>query len=289
MQLELRSHWISVTNSNAMCRMVGGQRRIVNGTRRDTRRQAMSAFLDITLPFRICWIGASWYPPGRWQDRSPPPAGQVLLMTAENGRNAMAFVAAPNCVEMAIIWTLDLIPCETTFHYRLPAPASLANLAAAPAVVFGWFGAHQASFTSELSLTKCYLRALDSSSAPTFEVNPTLPLAGTNTNGVAPNNVSFALTRYTGKAGRKMRGRVYQPGIPDTWLETPNSLFADDAQAVATIWDDLRTRMLAATPVYTEVILHKVDGTHDDVIGYRYSDLFVDSQRRRLPGHNIHH
>lgn len=201
----------------------------------------------------------------------------------------MTFVAAPNCIELDIIYTLSLQPIENTFHYRLPAPATTPQLQALCTVATNWFSAHVASFSSALSLEKFYARALDSASAPTYEGNPLSPLAGTNTGNISPNNVTFAVSRISGLAGRANRGRIYWPGIPTGWLETPNSIYAADAAAVVAIMIDLQTRMLAATPVATEIILHKKLGTHVDVFGYRYSDLFTDSQRRRLPAHNIHH
>jgi hypothetical protein len=198
-------------------------------------------------------------------------------------------VAAPNCIQLALIYLLSGETAETTWHYRLSAPATNANLATAVTTLFAWFTSNQSNFTNGITIQKGYARALDTINSPTYEANPASPLSGTGAGAIAPNNVTFAVTRYTGKAGRKMRGRVYFPGIFDAWIGATNQLNASSAATLVTLYDSLRTAMLGATPAFTEIILHRADGTHDDVIGYRYSDQWLDSMRRRLPGHNRHH
>lgn len=201
----------------------------------------------------------------------------------------MAFVASPNCVQLALIGALDGQPVENTFHYRLPAPASLANLQALVTAADAYWVAHVARWPTNFTVTKFYARALDTINSPSFERNPAAPITGTNFSGTLPNNVSFAVTRYTGLAGRRNRGRVYWIGITDDDLTGANTMDSGRADGFVTYLEGFRTAMAAATPSATEVIIHKADGSHNDVIGYRYSDLFCDAQRRRLPAHNIHH
>lgn len=201
----------------------------------------------------------------------------------------MPFVAAPNCVSLALRMLLDSEPVENTFHYRLPAPATADNLAAIIAGAFTYYGAHRGNFNQVWFLTNAYARALDTAASPSVELNPAAVIQGSDVSELQPNNVSFALTRFTGLAGRANRGRVYHPGISRDLMAHNN--FIDAAQAIQLVafYDGFLTAELATTAAAQEVILHKATGTHTDVLGYRYADLALDSQRRRLPGHNIHH
>lgn len=201
----------------------------------------------------------------------------------------MPFVAAANCIELAVIALQDNQPVENTFTFRLPAPATLANLTTLAGVVDTWVQAHKGQWPTNVTIEKYYLRALDSAGAPTYEQNPSVATDGTKAGTALPNDVTFSVTRYTGLAGRKNRGRLYQIGLVQTDLSGANTVDATRAAGMITTYEALRTAMLAATPSATQIILHRADGTHVDVIGHRYADLFLDSQRRRLPGHNIHH
>lgn len=200
----------------------------------------------------------------------------------------MPFVAAPNVVQLALICTQDNEPIENTFHYRMPAPASLADLTAMANTADTYWAAHNAFWPSNLSVIKYYLRALDSSTAPSFEKNPATAIDGTRTGNVWPNDVTLACTRYTGLAGRKNRGRVYWMGICDTDTSGPNTIAPSFVTNILGILAGFQTAMAGGTPSAIEVILHRTDGTHNDVIGWRVSDFFLDNQRRRLPGHNRH-
>lgn len=201
----------------------------------------------------------------------------------------MTFVAAPNCVSLAVIWTLDNQPGETTYHYRLAAPADATALTAIIHVAFARYTTDNGLFANTWEIVKAYARALDTATSPSVELNPAAPIQGAHTSGALPNNVSFAVTRYTGLAGRKMRGRVYWPGIPPDRLDGSSSIGSGTALAYVGFCEAMLADQLAGAAAAHEIILHRATGTHDDVIAYRYSDLFIDSQRRRLPGHNIHH
>lgn len=200
----------------------------------------------------------------------------------------MPFVAAPNTVEVAVIARVDGESVENTFHFKLAAPATLSDLQDMAAIVDTQVATWNSLWSTLTDVEKYYLRALDSSSAPSYEQNPASPITGTQAANPLPNDVSFALTRYTGLAGRAHRGRIYLFGLYYGALTEANTI----KQAVADDWvttlNLLDAAMLAGPPAATEVILHRATGTTTDVIGWRWSDLIPDNQRRRLPGHNRH-
>lgn len=201
----------------------------------------------------------------------------------------MAFTPAPNCVELDIIASLDGQPIENTFHYRLPAPATAAQLVIGINALFARYAAAAGLLSDHYQLIKGYGRALDTANSPSTEVNPAAAIAGTDGSGPLPNNVSFALTRRTGLAGRKMRGRLYWPGLTQGMKGGDNVVTNAWAQLAVNWANTTITTMAALAPSFVEIILHKADGTHNDVVSYGFSDLNMDSMRRRLPGHNIHH
>lgn len=201
----------------------------------------------------------------------------------------MAFVAAPNCFSLALRMLLDNQPVENTFHYRVSAPASRATLENAITTAFNYYALHTGFFGLGWYLTSGYARALDSQTAPSAELNPSTVIQGSDASEMQPNNVSFAITRYTGLAGRANRGRVYHPSITRDVMSGANAMNASQALGFIGFYNGLMAQMLSGTAAATEIILSRSLGTHHDVVAYRYADLNLDSQRRRLPGHNIHH
>lgn len=201
----------------------------------------------------------------------------------------MPFVNAPNCLSLAANILVDNIPVQNTFHYRQAAPASATDLAACGNVYMNWWQSHLADYPTNVQLVSVYLRALDTANSPTFKENPIGSTTGTAAGEALPNNVTFSLTRWTGLAGRKMRGRIYWAALSDAWRDGDNTLASTVANNMVVHLEGLRIAMGAQAVPQQEIILHRLTGAHNDVLGYRFADLFLDSQRRRLPGHNIHH
>lgn len=76
---------------------------------------------------------------------------------------------------------------------------------------------------------------------------------------------------------------------------TEGNLQSDGQQIVATVpptfvtgYNTLMASQLSDNAA-TEGILHKATGAITPVTGYAFADLYLDSQRRRLPAHNRHH
>lgn len=200
----------------------------------------------------------------------------------------MAFVPAPGICEVDIIWNQAGQHTQNTFHYRKAATGpsdliALCNTALAD-IAAHWTGL----LSTHVSVVEAYARDLSSQNSWTVTQVPTAPIVGTDATELHPNNVSFAVKRQTGLAGRKMRGRVYWPGIPDDFLTETNTMDTVKAGDLTIVLTGLMTQQVTDNAAQ-EVILHKATGIGTNVIGYVTSDFTLDSQRRRLPGHNIHH
>lgn len=126
-----------------------------------------------------------------------------------------------------------------------------------------------------------------SESAPAVEVS-----AGVVAGGVAeqplPNNVAWAVKFNTAGRGKSFRGRNYVPGIPRSAVENNivDEAFADN---ILLVYNGILTSGPLA-PWSWVVVSHftggapRAAGLASAVLSASFSDLTVDSQRRRLPG-----
>lgn len=200
----------------------------------------------------------------------------------------MSFVPAPGIVTVNAIMALSNERVENTFNYAVSGTIDQAKLKAMCDTYIAWWTSHVGLFSVAVGLLLVYARDLTSQSSQTFEEAPATTLDGTRTSILLPNHVTFAIKRQTGLAGRKNRGRVYWVGITEDMTVSTNQIIAGTASSLATALDALRTTQSSSNGA-VEVILHRALGTGTPVIGYTPSDQNIDSQRRRLPGHNRHH
>lgn len=199
-----------------------------------------------------------------------------------------AFVPAPQVVSLDAIWIQNGQNCENTFYYHMGHAVTLADLVAIGAEYIAWAAGTPEIWNTHCSLLKVYMRDLTTQFGLVWQAVPDPAIVGTSAGTPTPNNVTIAIKRESGLAGRANRGRVYHIGLDEGHFSDTNTVSSAFGATLMNRYHNLLTGM-AGTPGATEVILHRKLGTHVDVQGYVLTDLTVDSQRRRLPGHNIHH
>lgn len=196
---------------------------------------------------------------------------------------------APGIASLEAIWSQEDQLVENTFHYALTGTIDVAALQQIVVAYTTWATTHSGIFHDACSLVKLDARDLSSSSGASVQVNVIPPIVGTGGPGALPNNVTFSLKRLSGLRGRANRGRIYLIGVADSHLQVGAQELTNAFAATSiTAYNDLLAGMLASAGA-EEVILHRALGTGTKVIEYGFADLFMDSQRRRLPGHNRHH
>lgn len=200
----------------------------------------------------------------------------------------MPFVPASGIVSMQCIWSLDNQNVENTFNYQVAGTIDRAKLHDMAASYAAWVSANASGYPSNSQLLKIYLRDMSTQNGTTLEFIPATTIVGTNATSVLPSNVTLAIKRETGKAGRAMRGRIYLIGISANQRNDDNHISSAVALSFVTQLNTLMATQLSANGA-TEVIYHRHLGTGTPVVGYVTSDLTFDSQRRRLPDHNRHH
>lgn len=115
---------------------------------------------------------------------------------------------------------------------------------------------------------------------------------GLSGSAALPQNCTFAVHRNTGLSGKGAKSRIYWPGLQQNQTTAPGEVSATTANAFVDACESLRTALEAGTEAgytygYISRVLNGVERTNGlfvPVIGHSYTDLHMDSQRRRLPG-----
>jgi len=140
------------------------------------------------------------------------------------------------------------------------------------------------------AVTGCVVECLDETFLFTKPYTLPAPVAGAGAAG-APNNVSFSVQRIVLGRWKGGHPRLYVPGIRLDKITSINTLDATHADNIVTVLNDLITAAIGSPSDFIPVCLRTTgEGATPDhpnpinITAYRYRDLNLDSQRRRLPG-----
>lgn len=201
----------------------------------------------------------------------------------------MAFVPAPGITAITLDWLIDQQPGVNTFHYDT-GHLDPADVVAFCEQVWNYVEAHWlANINSLTQFIRVRGRALDSSADSEGQFAGVGTFMGEDASDGLPNNVTWAVKRSTGLSGKHNRGRVYWVGLATNMLDEINKMSGARGGAIIGNLNGMLTALAAAPFPGSEVLLDRKTGAHVPVTEYVATDYFLDSQRRRLPGHNIHH
>jgi hypothetical protein len=200
----------------------------------------------------------------------------------------MAFIPAPNCAEMVLIFTMGNQICANVFHLKGETPFDATSLATMAVLFRNWWNTNmKTKCNSAVSLDRIRGRALDTDHSPAVEVTDGMPIVGNSTFQAMPNNVTVAVKWQTGLSGRSYRGRTYHIGLTEEHVSA-NEVTPGAIAALTTAYNALLTAV-NETP-YSLVVLSRYSGNQPretavatEIDGVAI-DTFIDSQRRRLPG-----
>ena len=186
---------------------------------------------------------------------------------------------------------------ENVFHVRKTSLAlwSESEMDAVEAAFVTWFTTYFSTVLSDqLSMFEIIGTDLTSLAGirKAYGIDPALD--GNLNAEYLPANVTFALKADIGKRGRGTSGRIFWPSIVDTQVVN-NALDLTVAGSFITVMGHLITAMQGVAGMDGLVVAHFVVGgarppsvAGSPVIKYAYSDLWLDSQRDRLPEHKKH-
>lgn len=201
----------------------------------------------------------------------------------------MATVPAENVAEIEIRGQLNGIPVENTLYAHFVGTLTNIILSALAAAIQTWF---VEEFLPHLAagyvFKEVYVRDLSAGSGNNGMANTSSGSPGTDTTDTLPGNVAWAVKFVTGLAGRSFRGRNYVCG------------FGEDAMSGNTLVTGLANTLLGNYRMllgggdvlpdgWTWGVLSRqhlgsprVEGLFTPITGVSYTDLTVDSQRKRL-------
>jgi hypothetical protein len=124
---------------------------------------------------------------------------------------------------------------------------------------------------------------------PTIVNTSTLPTqVGGASNTCLPPNTSYLVRKRTDLAGRRGRGRMYVPGVPEATVDHVGIVTASTVtvvQAAFTAWFEILTAGAGAR-LYPPVVLHRTEGIGDEppptpVLSFLVENK-VATQRKRM-------
>lgn len=206
------------------------------------------------------------------------------------------YFPVPNCVQIDMLYHKDANDnvVENVYHVGTTVAADQTFLASLVNVFETWESATMRSQRdTDVALDRIIARDLSSANGQVF----TKPenIAGTRAGTHLPAHCSWAIKWSTGKRGRSFRGRTFHIGLglADLNAADPNTVDATRAAAIVAAYGGLLTS-IGTFGASLVVVQRKSAGnwinpplTHP-ITAATFTDLNVDSQRRRLPGHNRH-
>lgn len=197
----------------------------------------------------------------------------------------MAFIPTPNTAKLELRYDYHDVACENVLHFEFASPPTAGRLETLCNLVRDWWiDDLKPQQPGTVLLREIYARGMDAQAAPQYAVQ--IGQFGGMAGAGMPGSVTFCLKLITGLTGRWSRGRLYHIGLIESEV-TANELLLSRAQALMTAYAQLGTLASAegATWVVNSLYFNKNPrpaGVNTPITNVTYTDLGVDTQRRRL-------
>lgn len=205
----------------------------------------------------------------------------------------MGFVPAHNVVRVDVVYTWQGEVCENVFHFQGDTTPEPADMTALGTAVQNWRLTNLRPLQSNACLlTKVKVQDLSVVSGLGIEQTLSPASQGSLTDPSLPNNCTIAVALKTGFSGRSFRGRSFHVGLTEI-LRTGNQITGTTQTSLITAYMALRGPFSVNNYVLGVLSTRfggvpRLTGVFTPVNAVTV-DLNLDSQRRRLPGHNRHH
>lgn len=148
--------------------------------------------------------------------------------------------------------------------------------------------------SQEVSLVRMVGTDITSLTGARVDLPLVAPIAGQEVSPVLPANVTFAVKANIGERGKGRNGRKFWIGLAENMV-VENTVDETRAGDIQSDLNQLITAINAGPPVATLGVIHTKQGpnpiepaTFSAIVNFAYTDLTIDSQRDRLPGHKRH-
>lgn len=203
------------------------------------------------------------------------------------------FIPAPLTAQVEMRYLQGGEPVENVYHVKGTSEWTATTLGALATAFENWEVAHaqsrRHSTTTLLSVKAIALVAADGA----FIIS-SVDIVGTATGIELPNNATIALKAETGLRGRSRRGRTYWIGLSTDMTDSLNRNQLVDAWRIALL-DAMNQLTITAFPNGGQLVVASFAANNawrstallTPITGYTLTDVTIDSQRRRLPHHNV--
>lgn len=201
----------------------------------------------------------------------------------------MAFVPVPTTAKVEMIFSYNGLFCENVYHVEKATNYSESDLITLAQAFISWWNTNIKTFVpDDCVLYNVICTALDSDTSPAIEYSIGLPSAGSATSSAPlPNNVTVCIRWLTGYRGRSYRGRTFHIGLVEASVngnEIEGSTLTQLVEGYNQLIDDMQDLEANLGVVsYVENKIPRTTGVFTPITSATV-DVFVDSQRRRLPG-----
>lgn len=204
----------------------------------------------------------------------------------------MAFIPVPNTVRLSLVFTLAGQTVVITLHAWKSGAVTLTDQQNLCAEMRSWWDTYlKLHCNNGMALQEINSVDLTSDSSPSYSLPVSPPIVGGVSEAAVPNNVAACISFRTASRGRSYRGRMFVPGMRNSYAATPTTLSAAAQSWLAVAAANLGGYL--ALHGFTQVIASRFHNNAPRVVGIvtpvlsAIIDDKLDSQRRRLAGRGV--
>jgi hypothetical protein len=201
-------------------------------------------------------------------------------------------------IAVVLAYPTDANTFENTFYLNDPSGGIFADAVLTLQTIQTHYAAHILPYIAQ-NVKEPELTFEDVRTVPFGGVsyNPSgPPIGGYSSNGTMPSCTALAVTKHTGALGRSGRGRWYFPVFVESMLSAPDTVASGFAAGVVAALEAFQVALeTALSPAEMGFVSYHFNGApraaglFQHITSWGTFDLSVDTQRRRLIGHNRHH
>lgn len=199
---------------------------------------------------------------------------------------------APNVVQLVAQYGMGTEIAENVMHFTSGAAPTTTTMNALIDAYIAWETAQGSQIRPNVvGLNRLVATDLTTPTGPVVDRQVLPVISGVGVGQMCPNNVTVAVAVRTAKRGRSYRGRIYHIGVPVSHC-VGSQLLAAERTDYVTRYSLLLA--LGVAPIFNLGVLsrqqngNKINPAIFTPATSITIDINLDSQRRRLPGHNRH-
>ena len=204
-------------------------------------------------------------------------------------------VTSPNVVQVTMVYSSGEDTQENVYYVHKASAWSQPDIIDLLTVFSTWESTVASDERSQdVSLVRMIGTDITGLTGARVDLPLVAPIAGQEVSPVLPANVTFAVKANIGERGKGRNGRKFWIGLAENMV-VENTVDETRAGDIQSDLNALISAVNAGPPSATLGVIHTKSGglpiepaTFSAIVNFAYTDLTIDSQRDRLPGHKRH-